>query len=175
MRRGLAIGACVLITGSSLLALVESTYRIDPNTANVIWRGATPVGAPADRIDALCRADSYVYVWGNEPAVYFLARRQSVSRYPDLFALEMPQYDNQRRVAELADDLRKTMPCAIVDTSPGDPIVAPLDPQLRAQWSPSIEEGGIHSYAAFQPVYDFVSANYAPLEQVGGYALWLRR
>jgi len=174
-RVALATTGCAVVVGGSLLALALSDYRPDPATASFLWSNNLAPGALPKRIDELCPAGASVFVWGNQPSINFLADRKAASRYPDLFAVEMPGYDNARRVNEMAHDLQVSKPCAIVDTSAALPIVPPLDAARRATWVPSTEEGGIHSYADFQPVYDFVASHYAPSETVDAYTIWLRR
>ena len=132
----------------------------------------TPIATPPiiAAIENRCGPAESVYVWGWEPAINFLSARRSASRYPDTIPLQLPGYDNQRRVGELVSDLARNQPCLVIDTSALNPGAPPLNAANRVGWTPLLADPG--SYASFDDVYRFIDANYRLVGRVDGFVLY---
>jgi hypothetical protein len=124
-------------------------------------------------VQHLCRAGQPIYVWGNEPEIYFESGDPSSSRYIYLAPLQMPGYDNQRRITQLINDLAASPPCVVVDASNGNATVPPLDDVQRAQWQPPDDHR--FAYVGLDRLYEYVNSHYQFEESAGPYRVLVPR
>jgi hypothetical protein len=75
-----------------------------------------------------------VYIWGAETALYVAARREAPFRLVYPYALHTMNYAPDALVSELRSGLNTNPPTLIIDSSPTDSGVVPLDPTKRARW-----------------------------------------
>ena len=88
-------------------------------------------------VASLVPQNETVLVWGAEPSVNFLAHRRAPTRYGYQYPLFQRTYADASRVYEFLSDLRANPPAAIIDSSPTNPIVVPLDTRLWDRWRPT--------------------------------------
>jgi hypothetical protein len=98
----------------------------------------------------------YVFVWGMNAGVNFLAHRRAPSRFSYISPLIMADYHGDEDVEELLADLRQHPPALIIDTSPTH-SVPPLDPEDRLNFhSPDPAQ----DWAALMPIMVYISDHY---------------
>jgi len=107
-----------------------------------------------------------ICVWGMEPVVHFLARRRPATRYFFTYPLQMPGYDNQRRIAEYVADLEASRPVLIVELSGASEYGLPLFGARQVEQR--------FSYDRFDPIRRYVKEHYVPLRIRLGTHWWMR-
>jgi hypothetical protein len=112
--------------------------------------------------------DEAVAVWGAEATVNYLSGRCVASRYFFTYPMQMPGYDNERRVAEYLRDLERARPACIVDLSDESEWALPLFGGPKAV-------PRRFSCDPFDPVRDYVRRNYVHEPAVKVATVWVRR
>jgi predicted GH43/DUF377 family glycosyl hydrolase len=123
--------------------------------------------------------DEHVLVWGAESVINFMADRRSPSRFFYLYPLLTPGYQDRALVAKYLDDIAINNPTIIIDTSPTNENIPPIDPLARQTWIASSNEGWMGSseqrYSIVQgmdPVFKHLSKNYKPSGIMTGEGQW---
>ena len=113
----------------------------------------------------------YVYVWGMNPTIAFMAQRRMSSRYIHLFPLEAATPQRKARIAELARDLRDRSPEFIVDESELKPAIAP---PLDSPYSPPVA-GFLFRLDGFDEIKAIVREHYRLVTVIKGEKVFARR
>jgi hypothetical protein len=169
-RRSVPVAAVmvpVLIIG----AVISTAVTI----ANIVEHGGT-IAAENQRNAAVGRyvrhhspAGATLFVWGNEPQLYYLADRSPATRFIYLLPLTTPGYVTSGMIDAVRALLEANPPALIVDVgslepgSPGDPPLL-IDRPLRN------EDG--RNYDILDPLRAFVKERYALLEVVDGWPVY---
>ncbi|MEB2287043.1 MAG: glycosyltransferase family 39 protein [Anaerolineae bacterium] len=106
----------------------------------------------------------YVLMWGAETVYNFLAERQSPTRFVYQYPLYMKGYQSEEQINEFFNDLIRNCPNLIIDSSPSNNSIPPLDPQARANW----ESWAYQSLPGMEQVFQFIETHYVLDETVEG-------
>ncbi len=79
----------------------------------------------ADYLRENTKPADYVFIWGMNPGIAFMARRKMPTMYIHMFPLGAEGLGREKRIAQLVKDLKKHPPKFIVDESAELPAVAP--------------------------------------------------
>ena len=107
----------------------------------------------------------YVLMWGHEAAINFAARRLSPTRFAYQYPLYMRGYQRPDIVDEFLQGIVVNRPVLIIDTSPSNPVVPPIDAVQRQQWASASR--------SYQPlpemdiVFDYIGSEYRFTGTVG--------
>jgi hypothetical protein len=163
------IGAAVLFV-ALLLVLRDGRHQIDAAHKEIEERFRETAmnlnEATAFWIRKNTRPEETICVWGAEADVYFHAKRRVASRYFFTYPLQMPGYDNERRIDEFLQDLRATQPAMIADMSVASDYSLPLfgSKQVRPAYA----------YDRFDAIREYVRRHYlqsdSPLVRI-----WIRK
>ncbi|HEX5578998.1 MAG TPA: hypothetical protein VFY43_04960, partial [Candidatus Limnocylindria bacterium] len=166
VRRGRsALMAPILLTLaiSSVAAVAAGAMEFAP-----IQRDRERAVAVAGVVRAGSASDARVWVWGNEPAVYFEADRLSTTRFCYLFPLVTPGYATPELVDETLRDLRADPPQFVVDVgSPG-----PGQPGFQELLIPRPLASDGRDLDLLDPLRAFVADNYDQLTVAGGWVVY---
>jgi hypothetical protein len=143
--------------------------------ANVGEHGAS-IAAENQRDEALgsyirdhAASGSTLFVWGNEPQLYYLADRSPATRFIYLLPLTTPGYATPAMIDGVRAQLEANPPALIVDVgslepgSPGDPPLL-IDRPLRNEDGRNLD--------ILDPLRDFVRQRYSLLEVVDGWPVY---
>ncbi|RLC98020.1 MAG: hypothetical protein DRI77_06025 [Chloroflexi bacterium] len=119
----------------------------------------------AEYIKRSTNASDYVLIWGAETSVNFVACRQSPTRFVYQYPLYTRGYQSVALIKEFLDSIATNKPVLVVDTSPSNELIPPLDPIAREKWSLASENYGI--LPAMDSVFDYIASNYRLKEKVG--------
>ena len=124
--------------------------------------GPSPYDDVTRYIEQTTSEGDRVLVWGAETAINFVAGRRSPTRFVYQYALfAMPGYGSGPMVEEFLAGIEANRPELIIDTSPTNRAVPPLDAAAREEWgrreqAPLLPE--------MQQVFSYVSAHYRRVE-----------
>jgi MFS family permease len=169
-RRSVAV-ATVMIPVLVIGAVISTAVTV----ANIVEHGG-PIAAENQRNAAVGRyvrdhssAGATLFVWGNEPQLYYLADRSPATRFIYLLPLTTPGYVTSGMIDGVRAQLEANPPALIVDVgslepgSPGDPPLL-IDRPLRN------EDG--RNFDILDPLRAFVKERYALLEVVDGWPVY---
>jgi hypothetical protein len=169
-RRSVAVAA-VMVPVLVIGAVISTAVTV----ANIVEHGGT-IAAENQRNDAVGRyvrdhssAGATLFVWGNEPQLYYLADRAPATRFIYLLPLTTPGYVTSAMIDGVRAQLEANPPALIVDVgslepgSPGDPPLL-IDRPLR-------DEDG-RNFDILDPLRAFVKERYALLEVVDGWPVY---
>ena len=126
---------------------------------------ARTVRAAVEHIERVTKSGDRVLIWGAEPSLNFLSRRKSPSRYSFQYPLYTRGYQSAALVKKFLDDLSANEPALIIDTSPTNTLIPPIDPSARAKWaSPSMNYGMLPEMGA---LFEFITSRYRCCGRVG--------
>ncbi len=134
----------------------------------------TQVAQTAAYVRASTPASVRVLVWGHAAEVHFFSERLPASRFIYPLALLTPRYADAALVRGFVDELRAAAPALIIDATPEAAEEEDLVPPLSA-WDPSWQypkdaKPGRQWWTMtpdLRMFYDYVHANYVPVETVG--------
>jgi hypothetical protein len=149
-------GLVVLVMSFPALRSLRSSLRAtnSPSTASDLGR---QLAATTEETDT-------VLVWGAEPEINFFANRPSPTRYFYQYAFYTPGYAAKPRIEEFERAIGQHPPAVIVDTSPANPYIPPLDASDRIHWHatfPYVMAPAIH------PIADRLQERYTMVRTVG--------
>ncbi|MDQ6881182.1 MAG: hypothetical protein M3150_03700, partial [Pseudomonadota bacterium] len=132
------------------------------------------VAATAAYVRASTPSGARVLVWGHSAEVHFFSDRLPASRFVYPLALLTPRYADAALVDKFIDELRASAPALIVDATPNAAEGEDLVPTL-ASWNPDWrypkDAPPGREWWAMTPqlrtFYDYVHANYVPVQTVG--------
>lgn len=154
--RVLTVATGSVCTVAVLVSLVTGTVRGAYLTAYNAARSAR-IGEVASEIDTLSSPGSTLFIWGNEPRLYEVARRAPAVRYVYLYPLTTPDYSTPDQVAALVASFERAPPQIVVDA--GSPVPgAPGVPPLLVSRPPDREGRNLDLLA---PLREFVAAHYS--------------
>lgn len=118
--------------GAATVGLISEQRYLDVVAASP-EHPATAVRTLAGYLADSTRADEYVYVWGAEPAVYYLANRRAPTRFASSRVLVEGEGSplRERYRAELARDLARHPPRYLIVAAPGRCPAAAQPPDFR--------------------------------------------
>ncbi len=102
--------------------------------------------------------DDYVLMWGYESAINFASHRVSPTRFVHQYPLYLRGYQTTEMIREFLRHIMANNPTVIIDSSPGNEVVPPIDSVQRQKWL-----SGSDSYAVLpemDEVFDYISSNY---------------
>jgi hypothetical protein len=121
--------------------------------------------AVVEYIKRFTKPDDTVLIWGAEPSVNFLAHRRSPSKYFFQYPLYTKGYQRTELVKDFLSDLTANVPALIIDTSPTNILIPPLDPAERARWvSPSRNYDALPEMGV---LFEFITSRYRCCGRVG--------
>jgi hypothetical protein len=162
----------------SLLLLITFPVKtlVHPNGL-IALTGGSPIplvdGATVQAIERVCQPNQPIYVWGSEPEIYVESGHPSSSRYIYITPLQMPGYDNGRRMAQLISDLEANPPCTVIDASNGYPLAPPLDDTERANWH--VPADNRVAFLGLDPLYEYINSHFIYEESAGAYRILVPR
>ena len=116
-------------------------------------------GLPAvEYITASTSNNDYVLVWGAEAGINFSSRRQSPTRFVYQYPLYTRGYQSVHMIEEFLDDIRTNEPALIVDTSPSNGRIPPIDVIARQEWKSSHDSYDM--LPEMDLVFDYIATRY---------------
>lgn len=109
--------------------------------------------------------EEHVLVWGGEPLVNFLARRRSPSRFVYQHPLYDSTYQNRQMIEEFIGEFISNKPALIIDISPSDSFIPPVDPASRLKWK--LGGGSSKILPEMDKLFTYISSNYEFATAVG--------
>lgn len=109
-----------------------------------------------------------IWVWGNEPQLYYLAAREPASRFLYLLPLTTPGYATPALIREVLAEWSPNPPEIIIDAGSFAPGT-PGDPPLLIE-RPVVGDG--RSLDILQPLRSFVASRYDLLATVDGWPVY---
>jgi len=110
----------------------------------------------------------YVLIWGNDTRINFAAKRQAPTRFVYQQALYTRGYQTPEMIDEFLCEIMMNQPVLIIDTSPSDVLIPPIDHIKRESWAPS----SLYDYA-YRPlpemyaVFQYLASNYTFIGTIG--------
>ena len=140
--------------------------------------GALPIGRPAnavaraaDYVREFTQPNEYVLVWGSEPSINFVSNRRSPTKFFHQYPLLTRGYVTAGMIKEFIAEIEAHRPALIIDTSPINTIVPPIDDNRREGW----KRWGPNSFYAptseMDEIFVYFNSNYkerGPLVQPQG-------
>jgi hypothetical protein len=150
VRRILRIATVICAVPLTLLALIESSYRVAPRWSDlrlpperqqthvwVCWHYHQEAAKTAEVIRQLTRPGDSIFLWANDPLVYFLSDRRMAGPYPCVFLPTAP-WQGPRRVDELVRRLAEERPRLIM-VGADDPLWSNEDSRLLFHRHPQLK------------------------------------
>lgn len=103
-------------------------------------------------------------VWGSEAAVNFLSQRPAPTRYVYQRPLHTCGYTTPMMIQEFVRDVEAARPL-LLDSSPTNPAIPPLDATARAQWATERDPCGL--VAGLEPLFALLAQEYEGGPTVG--------
>ena len=173
MRRRRSVGLIMIPATAGAAAL--SLAVIAANS----WALVGPLQAETDRTDAVAAylrehapPGTSLFVWGNEPQLYYLSHRTPASRFIYMLPLTTPGYATPALVDSVRAELAARAPSLIVDAGSLEPGT-PGDPSLLIP-RPVVNEDG-RAYDILDPLRSYIAQNYALLDVVDGWPVYQRQ
>ena len=110
-------------------------------------------------------AGEYVLIWGAETSVNFAAQRRSPTRFVYQYPLYTRGYQSITLIQEFLDDIVTNKPVLIIDTSPSNELIPPIDPIARTEWN--LVDENYDVLPAMDSVFDYLVSNYRPQAKIG--------
>ena len=143
------------------------------------WALIGPLQAEAMRTESVgaylrehSSPESPIFVWGNEPQLYYLSDRAPASRFIYLLPLTTPGYVTPAMIEGVVSELAASAPTLVVDAGSLEPGVVG-DPPLLIPRPVANEDG--RAYDILDPVRAYITAHYSLLEIVNGWPVYQRR
>jgi hypothetical protein len=146
-----------------LMAGALPVKRTLPDVRRVLGGGLRPMPPLVDYIQTHTRPDDYVLIWGAEAAYNFLSDRASPTRFVYQYPLYSCDYRTTAMVEELQRDVMSRRPL-LVDTSPTNLRVPPIEPQNRSEWYSRY--GGCALLPPMDAVVGYFDANYQLIDEI---------
>jgi hypothetical protein len=141
--------------GLSAVMLLLPLRRLLPPSIYLLNHGARD--AFARGADLAQYDEQYLLMWGAETTFNFLAGKPSPTRYVFQYPLYACDYVSDEMVEEFRGDVVSKRP-VIVDSSPGNPGVPPIDPEQRRGWSEGTENCALTD--PMLKLLSYINANY---------------
>lgn len=143
-------------------------------------RGVPIIASAATYVKESTRPGDYVLVWGADPGINYLSERRSPSKFVHQYPLLTPAYVTPEMVRRFMSDLESRPPTLIIDTSPVNADIPPLDEGKRAQegWTRWGQNGVYGLTPGMNDVMAYLSQNYqkrTELKQPSGSVLVYER
>lgn len=111
----------------------------------------------------------YVLMWGAETSINFVTNRQSPTRFVYQYPLYTQGYQNDAMVKEFLNDIRFNKPILIIDSSPSNPSIPPINRSLRDKWKPTSEFGQPWGLLPeMNDVFEYIDSHYELKRTIGG-------
>jgi hypothetical protein len=156
--------------------LVGVAVGVAASTALFFWSGAgrytnqPQVTAVADWIRSRASDSTGLFVWGNEPELYYAAGRTPATPYVYVLPLVTPGYAGVDLSQRVALDLAADLPQFVVDAGserPGEPGIVPL-------LVPRPVLGDGRTLDAIDAIREVVRTHYGPPVEVAGWLIYER-
>ena len=147
------------------MMMVEGPLRDVRGVLRYPWRAPayTHRDEAVDYVRRHTRERDHVLVWGAESAVNFLSRRESPTRYVYQYPLLTEGYVTEDRIEEFLRGVRANPPVLLLDTSPTNNVIPPLDSEKRGRWRGT---EGYRPPDSMARVYDWVAKNYTLVNEL---------
>lgn len=110
-------------------------------------------------IERSTRPDSYVLMWGAEAKYNYLAGRKSPTRYVYQYPLYMRRYHTPAMINEFLNELMEQSPEIIIDASPSNSNIPPIDRTEREKWhAPADPAYGV--LPETEAVFEYIESHY---------------
>lgn len=147
----------------ALLLGVVPIWRMLPDIRQVLAHGRAATPVVVEYILTHTRTDDYVLMWGAETSYNYLSGRASPTRFAYQYPLYSCQYRTTAMVEELLRGVVSRRPL-VVDTSPTNLRVPPIDAQDRAEWYSRY--GGCALLPPMDAVVGYFDANYELIDEI---------
>ena len=107
----------------------------------------------------------YVLMWGHEAAINFAAHRLSPTRFVYQYPLYYRGYQSPDIVAEFLQDIMVNKPVLIIDNSPSNGVIPPIDPLERQHWASASRSYEL--LPEMDSLFDYISSEYRLTGTVG--------
>ena len=166
-------GGGIMVVATTITAML-SLAVIAANS----WAMVTPLQAETERTDRVAAflrdhspPNGALFVWGNEPQLYYNSGLIPATRFVYLLPLTTPGYVTRDLIREVRDALAAAPPRLIVDAGSLEPGT-PGDPPLLIPRTAANEDG--RGYDILDPLRQYVADNYELLEVVDGWPVYQR-
>ncbi len=173
MRRRRAVGMIMIPAMAAAAAL--SLAVIAANS----WALVGPLQAETQRADAVAAylrehapPGTSLFVWGNEPQLYYLSHRAPASRFIYMLPLTTPGYATPDLIDGVREELVARAPSLIIDAGSLEPGT-PGDPPLLIPRPVTNEDG--RAYDILDPLRSYIAQHYALLDIVDGWPVYQRQ
>lgn len=153
-----------------LIAIGLSSFReiFDPVVEAIRTNQSTTL-LVVDRVRSMTTHDDYLLMWGAETSYNFLTERRAPSRFIYQYPLYTCGYVTDAMITEFLNDIARYKPL-IIDTSPTNQYVPPLNSDDREKWDNQAFAGYGNESCALSPrmadVFAFIAAHYRVAEVV---------
>ena len=169
-RRSRLLGGVMI--GATVLAAMLSLAVVAANS----WAMVGPLQAETERTDQVAAflrdhspPNAALFVWGNEPQLYYNSGLTPATRFVYLLPLTTPGYVTADLIGEVRNALASAAPQLIVDVGSLEPG-SPGDPPLLIPRHVTNEDG--RGYDILDPLRRYVADNYELLEVVDGWPVY---
>ncbi len=138
----------------------------------LIYQSATPAGECQSTackavayIETSTSADDYVLMWGAETSLNFVTHRRSPSRFVYQYPLYTPGYQDGGMIEDFLGDIKRTPPTLIIDTSPSNEFIPPIERSAREKWV--LSSKSYRMLPEMEVVFEYIAANYVLEERIG--------
>ena len=149
------------VVGIAAVTLILPLRRLMPPFLYLLRNGprdTSAISAGLSRYD-----EQYLLMWGAETTFNYLAGKPSPSRFVYQYPLYQCGYVTVEMVESFREDIVSKRPL-IVDTSPANSLVPPIDFNKRQSWTESAENCALT--APMLELLDYIDRNYAPVERM---------
>jgi 4-amino-4-deoxy-L-arabinose transferase-like glycosyltransferase len=160
--RLLAIAIAVTAVAPPLVRLAGRGFRVE------ITEYQTKIAAAGEYVRRHVPEGSSIFVWGAEPDIYRVSGRRPASRFIYAYPLVTAGYTDTAVVSRFIEDVRRSRPVLLIDTSADSPV-----PSL-ARWQPGTRTGPHVLVPELEAWYDFVASGYTLAGDVRGWKIYRR-
>ncbi|MBA3774084.1 MAG: hypothetical protein H0X13_16815 [Ramlibacter sp.] len=162
----------LLALGTALIAVATTALHVARDKTDRERR--MQVTQTAEYVRANTGEAESILVWGHAAEVHFLSGRGPASRFVYPLPLLTPRYADAALVSTYLHEIKTAAPRLIIDATPNALESEDLVPSL-AKWDPTWQfpksTTGSRPWWSMTPelksIYDYVHANYVPVETVG--------
>ncbi len=141
-----------------------------------IGRTPTAVAHAADYVREFTQPGDYVLVWGFEPSINFVAHRRSPTKFVQQYPLLTRGYQTPEMLKEFLAEIKVHPPALIIDTSPVNTIIPPINDERREGWKRWGPDAFYAPLPEMDEVFAYLNTNYkerGPLVQPGQGAVFV--
>ena len=103
-------------------------------------------------------SNSPILFWGAEQSVQWLTGKSLASKYLYHYPLLSPSYSTESQIQSFVNDIRRSRPELIVDTSSTNHLIPPINPETRNVWNS--ENPQYQNIEYLKDWYEYIDSNY---------------